>query len=52
MNLFDAFCSNGALPLDVNNGPFTFLMKDEKGDDKTLSAEGIFRHPCDLRPLT
>ena len=46
------FCNGENLPLDINDGLFVFLQKNDKDDDKSLSAEGIYRHPGDLRPLT
>ena len=29
-----------------------FLMKSDREDDRTLSTDGIYRHPGDLRLLT
>ena len=36
---------------DINEGLFVFLMKSDREDDRTLSTDGIYRHPGDLRPL-
>jgi len=40
------------LPADINEGLFVFLAKGDKADDLSLSLEGIYRGPTDLRPLT
>jgi len=52
VRLFDAFANNMPLPTDINEGLFVFLAKGDKADDLTLSHEGIYRGPTDLRPLT
>lgn len=49
--LFDTFMNGGKLPWDINGRLFTFLSKAEEDDDRTLSAEGIYRGPTDFRPL-
>ena len=52
VRLFDAFCNGEPLPLDINHGRFVLLQKSDRDDDRYLSADGIYMHPGDLRPLT
>jgi hypothetical protein len=52
LDLLDAFCEDGELPQDINLGLMAFL--DKAGEDPLAasSANTIFRHPSETRPLT
>ena len=52
VRLFDAFTNGEPLPLDINDGLFVFLQKSDRDYDRSLSAEDIYGHPGNLRPLT
>jgi hypothetical protein len=50
--LLDAHLCKAERPLDINDCLFHFIPKDANASLEAQTAEIVFRHPSELRPLT
>ena len=52
LDLVEAFCTDGQLPVDINLSYIAFSDKKPDAATETYMPDMIFRHPLDTRPLS